>query len=118
MDKAVTNKRGKYAPLVHIAAMQELRKQRPGQVKFYAAAASHSGELAPDYFDLIEWLVGHKRRHARKGGTDYDGRRMQTVTADFRKRLKDGVQCITAAAIGGIMASAGYWTAAAGPGAA
>ena len=60
---------------------------------------SHSGEMAGDLFDLIEWMTGHMHEAAKKGGTAYSGRAPRKVAAEFRNRLKSGLQCITARTI-------------------
>jgi len=108
MQKAVATKHHKYAPVVYTAALQ--RYQRPGYKKrplFLAAAVSHTGEMSPGMFDLVEWVTGHRKRAARKGGPQYDGRAPNGVAADFRKNLKDAIQVTAARTIGHYIAATG-----------
>ena len=108
--RAVSDKHEKYAPLLNIARLQHLRKERRSTPRFFAVATSHSGEMAGDVFDLVEWMTGQYRHAARKGGQAYCGKKPSVMAAEFRRRLKDGIQAITARAIGSIMVSAGYYS--------
>ena len=53
-------------------------------------------------------MTGHMREAAKKGGTAYSGRAPRKVAAEFRNRLKSGLQCITARTIGSMIACMGY----------
>ena len=117
MDKAVKKKHDKYAPLVHTAHILRLKSRGAGRKpNFYAGAVSHSGEMACDFFKLVEWITRYRKRAAMKGGALYDGTPPARAAAEFRKRFKDGIQTIVARTNGRIMASAGIPGSFCGPG--
>jgi hypothetical protein len=74
---------------------------------FVVGAVSHSGEMAAEFFALVEFPTGYRRRAALKGGSLYDEVPPTRVAADFRTRFKAGIQTIVARTAGGIMASMG-----------
>jgi hypothetical protein len=53
------------------------------------------------------WIVGHRKRAARKGGLLYDGHPPGRVATDFRKNLKDAIQVTAARTIGHYIAATG-----------
>ena len=105
LTEAVKGKKDKYAPVVYTAMLQRYQRSTKHKVVFKAAALSHSGEMSSDMFDLVEWVVGHRKKAARKGGSLYDGRRPGRVAAEFRKELKDAIQVTAARTIGHYIAS-------------
>jgi hypothetical protein len=86
--------------------LQRYQRGSKHKVVFAAAALSHSGEMSSGMFDLVEWIVGHRERAARKGGPLYDGRPLGRVAADFRKNL-NAIQVTAARTIGHYIAATG-----------
>ena len=74
MQARVSDKHSKYAPLLHLAQVQALRKERHCAPKFLAPVLSHSGELSGYTFELVEWMTKRMKRAARVGGPRYSGR--------------------------------------------
>jgi hypothetical protein len=87
--------------------LQRYQRGNKKKVNFLAAALSHSGEMSSGLFDLVEWITGHRKRAARKGGLLYDGRPPSRVAAEFRKNLKDAIQVTAARTIGHYIAATG-----------
>jgi dihydroxyacetone kinase DhaKLM complex PTS-EIIA-like component DhaM len=87
--------------------LQRYLRGNRDKVAFKAAVLSHSGEMSSGIFDLVQWIVGHRKRVARKGGSLYDGRQPSRVATDFRKNLKDAIQVTAARTIGYYIASTG-----------
>ena len=109
MRTRVADKHDKYAPLLHLAQVQALRKERPCTPKFLAPVLSHSGEMSGDAFELVEWMTKRMKRAARVGGPRHSGRPVMRVAAEYRERLKVGLQVIAAREIGSIIMNAGYF---------
>jgi hypothetical protein len=107
LTKAAKNKHDKYAPVVYTAMLQRYQRGNKKKFNFLAAALSHSGEMSSGLFDLVEWITGHRKRAARKGGLLYDGRPPSRVAAEFRKSLKDAIQVTAARTIGHYIAVTG-----------
>jgi hypothetical protein len=109
MAKAVKDKHDKYDPVVYTATLQRYIRggSRQPVPLFKAAALSHIGEMSTGMFDLVEWITGHRKRAARKGGSMYDGRIPNRVAADFRRDLKDAIQVTAARTIGRYIAATG-----------
>ena len=57
----------------------------------------------------MEWITGHYRLSCRKGGPHYCGRRPAVMAAEFRTRIRTGIQAIAAKVVGRIMARSGYY---------
>ena len=72
-----------------------------------AAVANHSGELAPDFIHLIEWMTKHYRRYVSFGSAGYNGLPPARRAAAYRTRLKNAIQVRIATSGAALMSGAG-----------
>jgi hypothetical protein len=106
--EAVKRKHRKYKPLLHLAHVLQLKQRNYKRLPvFVAGAVSHSGEMAPELINFIEWVTGYRRRAAKVGGALYDGAPSAWGAEELRTRCKAGIQTIIARTAGRIMASTG-----------
>jgi hypothetical protein len=107
MAKVVKAKHDKYDPVVCTALLQRYQRGNKRKPLIKPAALLHSGEMSTGMFELVEWITGHRKRTARKGGVMYDGRSPSRIAADFRRDLKDAIQVTAARTIGHYIAATG-----------
>ena len=103
----VAHKHSKYAPITNLAAIMNLQRKRQRKLRMVAAVASHSGELAGDFINLIEWVTKHYKRLVTKGRVGYNGLPPARRAAEFRGRFKNAVQVIIASAGAALIFGAG-----------
>ena len=107
MKTKVAEKHTKYAPVMNVAELQHLRRQRASRPAFVACVASHTGELAPEFLNFVLWLGKQYQHGVGAGQAGFNGQPAARRTADFRKRLLDTVQVILASAKAELMIGAG-----------
>ena len=110
MGGRVVAKHSKYDPLISLAAIHHLQNRGPKPPRLFAAVASHSGELAPDFIHLIEWMSKHFRRHVTRGSAGYNGLPPARRVALYRSRLKGAIQARVAISSATLMCGAGTFS--------
>ena len=93
---AGNRKRLKYARLLAIARAQHNRRLRASLPEFGAFVISTLGELAPDVIVVQEFLLACYARKLRREGERRDGYTKKVLTAQFRTKMRIGLQVAVA----------------------
>ena len=106
VSNAVAIKNSRYEPLLDIAAAQVKNGTRSIMPTFITAIVSHTGEMAPGVFTLVEAIT---RQYAKTiTPTDLeDGISKTKRTGRFRSRFKDAIMTAMAEGFGRTLVSAG-----------
>jgi hypothetical protein len=108
LEKALARKYNTYHPITQVADLQMGSGERQnGSYKFVPAVCTHSGEFAPEVFNLISWIVGCYKRLLKTGPPRSDGRSVAFCTARLRTRIKDALAARLAAGFGGMLTASG-----------
>ena len=107
MTGRVVHKHDKYSPLLTLMNVVHLQRRGAKPPKMVAAVANHSGELAPDFIHLIEWMTKHYRRYVTFGSAGYNGLPPARRAAAYRTSLKNAIQVRIAMSGAALMAGAG-----------
>jgi hypothetical protein len=103
---ASKDKHATYALLTSLADHQRQLNKRSGDHEFIPAVHTHEGELAPAFFNLIEWITGQYGLHTKTLGLTH-GFATRHLTAIFRGRLKDAVFASIASGFGTMLGASG-----------
>ena len=85
---AIKEKNDKYTPLCN--RIRSLNAHDSASWKFLPLVLTHTGELSPEVFDLVEWFVGKFRVLWKRSPPD-DGISLVRATARFRTNLLDRI---------------------------
>ena len=99
-------KKTKYAPLVHYATVQTIRKKRSHTPTMLPLVVSHTGEMGQGVWKLSESIVGKYADKIRRSN-DNDGVPIARLKSVFRKNLKDALYTSLVRGWGGQLLSAG-----------
>ena len=99
----------KYSRLILVAKKQVAQGKRAklSLPRFTPFVISDCGELAPQAYELQEWLVEQFRKKCAAGGPRADGCDRGDLVRDYRHRLKVAVQVALAAGLGAMINVAG-----------
>jgi hypothetical protein len=106
--KRVITKRQTYACLMQLLREQMKTQTRSHQPVLYPIVITHSGELCPDIFNLINKL-GQERfiQHKHQKPTDLSCPKI--IRGEFRGRVKDHLLAANAAGVGRMFLSSGQF---------
>jgi hypothetical protein len=99
----------KYSRLILVAKKQVAlgKRAKLSLPRFTPFVISDCGELAPQAYELQEWLVEQFRKKCAAGGPRADGCDRGDLVRDYRHRLKVAVQVALAAGLGAMINVAG-----------
>jgi hypothetical protein len=89
-------KHTKYARLLAVATAQHAHRLRPSLPVFHAFVMSTLGELGPGSIAVQEFLLACYARRLRREGPRRDGLTKSFLTAQFRSKLRIGLQVAVA----------------------
>jgi hypothetical protein len=96
-----------YLQLVQAADAQVHDGTRQIKVNFAPAVFTHSGEICPATFALIQWMANKYRDKLKREGPRDDGLSKELLGASYRRRCKDTLAAATVNGFGGMLLSAG-----------
>ena len=103
---ACAEKHKLYGSLVATALRQKSRGQRPFSPLFVAGVVSHSGEMAPEFINMVEIFTNQFRKHCTTLNLE-DGVSAARRTAEYRTRFKDALMTATLGSFGRTLDDAG-----------
>ena len=96
----------KFAQLLQMSAAQQRKGLRRKVPVFAPVVLSHTGEWSQGCIQTIEWLCKQYKINLAK--SCYSAVRRARAIAAYRTELKDGLACIVASGVGGILSVGGH----------
>ena len=96
-----------YNPLVMLAKKQVADRKRACAPRFFAVVCSTLGEFGKDTFKIVELLTAAYKLKLQRAGPRNDGRRLESLSAQYRNNLRNAIQVSVARGLGSMLMYSG-----------